>query len=839
MKPRFSLQARQPGHRMIQNYFLIWVDENINVDDETFQNALSRLQHVIKQIKVCTTPAQCIEVLNDLNDGKVFIIVSGTLGKHLVPRIHGIACVDVIYIFCENKDRHQEWANGWVKIRGAFTSLQAICESLKKAARECDHDSIPMSFVPRSKTQAMTSDEENVNQLSPTFMYSVLFKEIILEIEDDESKSLKDLIVYCRKHKIAQDELKIFEQQYQIKSPIWLYTCEMFLYSMLNRSLRSLDMEAMTKMAFFIRKLHRQLEQLHEEQSDVFKEKIIVYRGQGLIPQDFEQLMNTKGGLLSFNNFLSTSKKEDVAMAFAHGALANKDNVAVLFIMTVDPSKILISTTPYAIIDEYSAIPQEQEILFSMHTIFHVADIRKAAKFSRLWEVHLTLTDQNDPQLATLTHRMREEIHDKGWLRMGKLMLKVGHFGQAEELYNGLLADCSDDCDRATIYQELGRTKRYQGEYKKAAEFYEKSLEIYLTTLPEDHPSLANTYNNIGLVSNNMGDYSKALTFYEKAHQIKEKSLPPNHPKLATSYHNMGQVYNSMGDYSKALEFHEIANKINQQALPSNHPHVAIDYDNIGLVYNNIGEYSKALKLYEKAHQIKEKALPPNHPNLATSHLHLATSYQRMGNYKDALKSLENALRIQQKSLSQCNPDCAVTYNRIGEVYCSMTDYTKALEYFEQSLSIRQQALPEKHPDLGIIYSNIGDIHRSMGNYEIAISFLEKALAIQENVHCNPSDCAATYTNLAETYREMENYSQALKYFDKALQIRENKLPRDHPDLATLYHNMAKLYLATQKYTMAMKSVQKALEIAQKKLSATHPNLLEYRKTLEKIEKKL
>ncbi|CAF5025190.1 unnamed protein product, partial [Rotaria socialis] len=43
-----------------------------------------------------------------------------------------------------------------------------------------------------------------------------------------------------------------------------------------------------------------------------------------------------------------------------------------------------------------------------------------------------------------------------GWYRMGKLMLRVGHFNQAEELYNELLEDASNDSDRAFIYHQLG-----------------------------------------------------------------------------------------------------------------------------------------------------------------------------------------------------------------------------------------------------------------------------------------------------------------------------------------------------------------------------------------------
>ena len=41
--------------------------------------------------------------------------------------------------------------------------------------------------------------------------------------------------------------------------------------------------------------------------------KIIVYRGQGMLHADFEKMKNSKGALLSFNNFLSTSVDRDVS----------------------------------------------------------------------------------------------------------------------------------------------------------------------------------------------------------------------------------------------------------------------------------------------------------------------------------------------------------------------------------------------------------------------------------------------------------------------------------------------------------------------------------------------
>ena len=79
--------------------------------------------------------------------------------------------------------------------------------------------------------------------------------------------------------------------------------------------------------------------------------------------------------------------------------------------MTIDPEKVSIaSSTPFALIDHVSAIPTEQEILFSMHTIFRIENIQLMKGEKRIYEVQLTLTDDNDPQLTGLTQRMRKEL---------------------------------------------------------------------------------------------------------------------------------------------------------------------------------------------------------------------------------------------------------------------------------------------------------------------------------------------------------------------------------------------------------------------------------------------
>ncbi|CAF2060552.1 unnamed protein product [Rotaria magnacalcarata] len=593
--------ATPSRRRMVQNYLVIWVDGNIDEKTEDCRNTLAQLRAAVSEVNVCTTPEGCIEFLNKMDEGKAFVISSGALGQNLVNDIHGMPKVDAIYIFCGNKARHEPWAKDWPKIRGVFTSIKPICESLKNVARECDHDSIPMSFVPKRCTSDAASNEQNLNQLPPTYMYSVIFKDIVLEINDDDAKSIKALETYCKKQNIPDAEINELKSKYHQKSPVWWYTCEMFLYGMLNCGLRSLDMEAMSKLGFFIRSLHLQLEQLYQEQLANFRKPFTVYRGQGMSKEDFQSLLDSKGGLLSFNNFLSTNV------------------VGVIFIMTIDQSKISTSNTPFALIDEHSAIPSEQEILFTMHTVFRVVEMKQTAKNNRLWEVQLTITDDNDPQLSTLTNRIKEEIDGRGWHRMGQLMLQVGHSNQAEELYQELLKSASTDSERAHIYHMLGMLKDDQGKYQEAVKFYEKSLEIKRKTLPEDDASLAPTYSNIGEVYRNMGEYSRALEYYEKSLKIIEISLHPTHPDLASSYNNIGEVYRNMGEYSKALEFYEKSNKILEISLPPTHPNLASSYNNIGTTYYGMGEYSKALRLLEKSLDICRKSLPATHPDIKST----------------------------------------------------------------------------------------------------------------------------------------------------------------------------------------------------------------------------
>jgi tetratricopeptide (TPR) repeat protein len=690
----------RPNIRMVQNVMLIWLDNSIEEDNTDCQNILTQLRHTVNDVNTFTDGDQCIQFINNITNNKACMIISGYLGQHIVPRVHNMSQVDSIFIFCGNKKRHEEWTKEWSKIKGVFTEIKPICEALKKASQLCEQNAISISFV---ATDGDASNQ-NLDRLDPMFMYTKIMKEILLSIKFDQ-EHFKKFVDYCREvFDGNENELKYvdeLERKYPDKTPIWWYTCECFLYPMLNRALRTIDVDIIIQMGFFIGDLHRHIETLHQEQfgSDQIGKTLTVYRGQALSTVDYKTLKDTKGGLLSFNNFLSTSADRTVSLPFAHSALNDPNSVGILFVMTIDPSK---STTPFASINGVSYFQTEDEVLFSMHTVFRIGKIQSMGENHRLFQVDLTLTGEDDKDLQVLTDRIREETDpdEGGWFRLGEVLRKIGHFDRSQQVYETLLDQTTDESERARIYHQIASTKYEQGEYKEAITFYGKTIEIYKKTLPPNHLDFTSTYNNIGGVYQKIGDYPKALSSYEKALEIRKQSIPPNHPDLASSYNNIGTVYDNMGHNPKALSSHEKALEIRKHSLPPNHPDLAISYNNIGIVYKNMGDYPKALSSYEKALEIQKQSLPPNHPELASSYNNIGNVYQDMGDYPKALSYYEKDLEISQKSLPPSHPDLAMSYVNIGLLYEKKGDYSNARSSLEQAVDIAKQSLLGNHPDL-------------------------------------------------------------------------------------------------------------------------------------------
>ncbi|CAF1357787.1 unnamed protein product [Adineta steineri] len=746
-----AVENRRINMQRMQNVLLIWLDNNINDNNADCNNTIKQLKRVVNNINTFTDGEECLDFIKTIANNKICMIVSGSLGEHIVPHVHDMSQVDTIFIFWNNQEWHKQWTKKWPKIKGVFTDIISICEALKQAARQCEQNAISISFVAPNK---------KLDQLDPSFMYTQILKEILSTI-NFEDKHFKEFITYFREAFVENEydlhNIEKLERDYHDQRPIWWYTYQCFLYSMLNQALRLMNVDIIVRMGFFINDLHRDIQRLHSEQfnGEQPDKTFTVYRGQCLPKEDFTKMAKTKGGLLSFNNFLSTSKDRDVSLLFAPQAATNPDLVGILFVIFINSTH---STTPFASVADVSHFHTEDEVLFSMHTVFRIEDIQPMDGNNHLYEVNLTLTNGNDQDLLTLTDRIRQETFpdEEGWYRLGFLLIKLGQFVNAQAAYEVLLHHATNESVKAKIYYQLGQLKDNQGEFQEALSYSEKALAIQQQSLPSNHPDLGASYDNIGNVYRHIGDYPKALSSHEKALAIRLQSLPSDHPDLGGSYSNIGLVYDSMGDYPKALSSHEEALTVRRQSLPSNHPDLGTCYNNIGNVYRHMGDYSKALSSHEEALAIRQQSLPYIHPAMGSSYNNIGLVYDNMGDYPKALSSHEKALAIRQQSLPSNRSELASSYYNIGLVYYNMGDYSKAFSSHEEALAIQQQSLPFNHPDFGASYNSMGLVYENIGDNSKAHSFYERAVQIgQQSLPTNHPD-------LQEYRRNLENIKKKL-----------------------------------------------------------------------------
>ncbi|CAF1324012.1 unnamed protein product [Adineta ricciae] len=816
---------------VLENFLIVYFDEHLDENGEDFQNTLTQLQNKVSEVVLFNDMDICLQFMNQLHNEKVIFIISGSHKENLVPEIHIVPQVDSIYLIGTNSTYDKQWN----KINGVYDNIRPLVESLSKIVRQANENNVSISF----QSTGQNESDSNKNRLEPTFMYTGLFKKVLLEMDHD-SQSLNTLVAYYReKYADKSKELESiteFEKEYCPNKAIWYYSKSTFVFGMVNRALRFLEGDLLINMGFFIRDLHYQIEQRHKEYiSKSVDENLYFYRGQGLSFNDFEKLKTNKGRLMSFNCFLSTSSDKKVGKMYAESNSDEEGMFGVLFVITVDPK---IKSTPFANIERESNYPEEAEILFSMHSVFRIEDIECLDKRQQVYEVQLTLTADDDPELRQLFNQIVEDIKmptppTKEELRT--LLLWIGQYDTAEKFYLDLLNQSKLLIDEIYCYINLGRINERLGKYDAAFEYYAKVFSIVINARCYKADNFFRTYyKEVGSLYCETGDYSNALICLEKSLDIHKKLHSLDNIEADDHYNNIGMVYYHMGKYDEALSRFNQVLLISKKFLPPNHINLAHIHLNIGACYAQMQDHTTALSHNKMAVSILEKVLPDNHPSLANAYNTFAGTYKDNGNVEEAFIYYQKALRIHEENGSTNRHDFAPICLNLGRMYLYQHDYDNAMLYLNNALIIFQQTLPEGHESLAVVYCAFGEAHLNQEDFVKAVSYYEKALHIyQACLSDDHPNLATGYKNMGVVYCRIEKYEEALECLEKCLAILKKRLGDNHSSLVSVCIEIAYAYEKQGEYGISIMYLQKALGIHR---SSGLPPCPEMRRLLHLIE---
>lgn len=282
----------------LEDLTVIWLDEHSqNMDTKT------RLRCFINFLKTFTELDSCLQYIQSIPDEHIFVIVSGQLSSSLILSIQELPQILHIYIFCQHSEKYSS-----LKSSGIFTDQESLYHQLSK---DVNH-----FYATRSTTISYLTEKslrDLTKEIGEFFWFQLFITASIDMPLSDEAK--QDFLLLARTNYTDNDrELKRideFDQTYDASKALKWYSSDSFVYRLLNKAIRMGNIDLLFECRFFILDLHRQLEYLHKQYTELIRSnkhnQLIVYHGQQMTSDDFAKLKTNVGKLISINSFLSTS----------------------------------------------------------------------------------------------------------------------------------------------------------------------------------------------------------------------------------------------------------------------------------------------------------------------------------------------------------------------------------------------------------------------------------------------------------------------------------------------------------------------------------------------------
>eukprot|EP01125_Pyxidicula_operculata_P015664 TRINITY_DN5340_c2_g1_i1.p1 TRINITY_DN5340_c2_g1~~TRINITY_DN5340_c2_g1_i1.p1 ORF type:complete len:1424 (-),score=265.73 TRINITY_DN5340_c2_g1_i1:99-4370(-) len=407
----------------------------------------------------------------------------------------------------------------------------------------------------------------------------------------------------------------------------------------------------------------------------------------------------------------------------------------------------------------------------------------------------------------------------------GILCKKLAIYHEALTIHTALLQLCEDDAYRRVIVLDnLASVFAAQGQYSKAEEYYNQSLDMKKKMLGHSHPSTAHSISNLAELFQEQGKYEMAEQYCLESLKIRRETLGVTHPDYANSLYNLTEVYTALGQYDKAKEYCVQSLNIRKERLGYLHPDTAHSLFRWGCLFTIQCIYNKAEEYFQQSLNIRRETLGDVHPDTSASINGLGVLSFLQGNYSTAEQYYLQALDIRIKTLGESHPDTGSCKANLGVLYFTMCQYEKAEKFLLQALHIRMETLGTDHPDTAMSLNDLSELYKMLDKQK-ALKFCKQGLDILHKSLGNSHQLIATLlNNLASLYESLGDYKQAKKHYLQSLNITQDTLGELHPFTSASLNNLGLLYSSQGKDKKAEKYFKQSLDLFKKTLGDKHPN---------------
>ncbi|MFH5884778.1 tetratricopeptide repeat protein [Halalkalibaculum sp. DA3122] len=306
---------------------------------------------------------------------------------------------------------------------------------------------------------------------------------------------------------------------------------------------------------------------------------------------------------------------------------------------------------------------------------------------------------------------------------------------------------------------------------------YQEALEILTATgdFPEDTiESMHNKsyqLNNLAIVHSRLGDYSKALDYYERSLELKEKIYEPDNPELALSYHNIAIVYMRRDLSRKAYQLFQKAYQIRKKTLGPDHSLVGSTLSGLATVANDIGKSEEAATYHRESVRILKEKFGDGHYRPAMAMRNYGSYLIDSEEYTQAGEILNTAHNIISENYGADHVYNAYILNIKAKLYSHWNKPELADSSYNATAEIFRNTYGSENASLGRVLSGHAIFKFEQEEYRAAVRLLNESKQVLEAANEAQSFVygKAQYY-LGRCMLELENKEEARKTLEKAYQ---------------------------------------------------------------------
>jgi tetratricopeptide (TPR) repeat protein len=803
---------QQPSTRInCEQVTLIWLDHQIGQTSQ-FSDDIHFTEQTLRQLNdyvlLFSSDSDCLDHVESIKNETVLLVMAGSCASpDVLEKMHKIRQVDSIFIFCQKKNVYESLLSNkdYYKLFNVFDEQTSLESSIARAIEQIDKQSAIFALY-NPKKQKSTRD---LTRESGSFIFLQLAKQLIQKMLPNQyaiSKSKKEMLdkcrLYYRGNKKEMENIAKFEDEYTSDQAIKWYTNDSFIYKLINKALRTEDIDALYTYRFYIIDLCACL----AENCRLLREwvsKIKVYRGIKLPKVEIERLCGTIGGLIAANGYFSTSRKRCVSKMFAGIGVkvttpSNSDVLeSVLFDIEVDLEKY--SEIILADVRHISSHKDEDEVLFDLGTVFKINAMSYNDK-GHYWACSMSATDEGRAIAKEYLHFREKELDNSDDIEIafGDLLFEMGEWLKSRIYFGNLLHQRPND---PHIYFGIGQTHRVLTEMDQALFYFKHAYDLSMCEEHESNAFAAKICCSTLRLYHDICNFNQALAFGREALELYKRAGEHDHSfGISQVLINIGLVYFDQGNDSASLEHLERAFRLLKNIYSFDHPEISRCLNHLAFAHYHNADYEKALDSLLKSAQIDERLLPPDHPDTYALENNIGKQYYKQGKYQEALQKFRRASTIVVRTSSDCSERHIVVLNNIGKALYRLNNIDEAALYYEKAMDLIEKIFSQSPNHIYLAYTmkNKGELSFALGNLVGALELFERAHTMYEHMFGRDSehrDIAKCKHLIGLTHLALGDLEKAAKSLGKALTIWINVLPQNHHDLALCHQSMGELYM--------------------------------------------